>query len=150
VGTPPATVKVWDLFVHVFQLVAGLAFHHRVCDRRRDRECSLAAGYTIATLLTLRIIWGFIGPAYARFGNFVRSPRAMLAYIRDATLFRAPRNLGNNPVGGTMIIALIATLLATCVAGYMMTSDAYWGANWVERVHGALANATVALIALIS
>jgi cytochrome b len=47
-----------------------------------------------------------------------------------------------------MILALIALLAATCATGYMMTTDAYWGAKWIEEVHGALANMTVGLIAL--
>ena len=36
----------------------------------------------------------------------------------------------------------------TCVTGYMMTTDAFWGAKWVEDVHEALANLTVGLIVL--
>jgi cytochrome b len=47
-----------------------------------------------------------------------------------------------------MIIALIASLIATCVTGVMMTTDAYWGAKWVDVVHEALANVTVGLVAL--
>jgi cytochrome b len=147
-ATPPATVKVWDLFVRVFHWSLVSLFVVAYATGDEIEKVHIAAGYAIAALLTLRIIWGFIGPTHARFGNFVRSPRAVLAYIRDAVLFRAPRHLGHNPAGGAMIIALIATLLATCVTGYMMTTDAYWGAKWVEHVHEALANATVGLIAL--
>jgi cytochrome b len=35
----------------------------------------------------------------------------------------------------------------TCATGYMLTG-AYWGSKLVEKVHEALANVTVALIAL--
>jgi Prokaryotic cytochrome b561 len=47
-----------------------------------------------------------------------------------------------------MILALIASLAATCVTGYMMTTDAYWGAEWVEDVHAVFANLTVGLVVL--
>jgi cytochrome b len=147
-ATPPATVKVWDLFVRCFHWLLVALFVIAYATGDEIEKVHIAAGYTIAALLTLRIMWGFVGPAHARFGNFVCSPRAVLAYIRDAVLFRAPRHLGHNPAGGAMIIALIATLLATCATGYMMTTDAYWGAKWVEHVHEALANAAVGLIAL--
>ncbi len=109
-------------------------------------QVHIAAGYAIAGLIALRIVWGFVGPRHARFSNFVRSPRAVLAYLRDVALFRAPRYLGHNPAGGAMIIGLLVMLLATGITGYMMTTDAFWGAKWVEEVHEAFANLTVGLI----
>lgn len=147
-ATSPATVKVWDLFVRFFHwsLVGLFAIAYVTGDEAENVH--IAAGYAIGALLMLRVIWGFIGPHHARFGNFVRSPRALLAYMRDAALFKAPRHLGHNPAGGAMIVAFIVTLIATCVTGYMMTTDAFWGSKWVEEVHEALANALLALIAL--
>ena len=98
----------------------------------RPPRCTSLAGYTIAGLIALRIIWGFVGPRHARFSNFVRSPREVLAYLRDVALFRAPRYLGHNPAGGAMIVALLVMLTGTSITGYMMTTDAYWGAKGVE------------------
>ena len=46
-----------------------------------------------------------------------------------------------------MILALLAMLAGTCITGYMMTTDAFWGAKWLEDIHAVLANLTVALIA---
>lgn len=34
-----------------------------------------------------------------------------------------------------MIIALLALLSGTCVTGFMMTTETFWGAEWVEGVH---------------
>ncbi len=97
----------------------------------------IAAGYAIAGLLALRIVWGFVGPRHARFTDFVRSPREALSYMRDALLLRARRYIGHNPAGGLMVIALIVMLAGTCVTGYLMTTDAYWGSEAMEEVHGA-------------
>ena len=47
-----------------------------------------------------------------------------------------------------MIVALLATLAGTAITGFMMTTDAYWGAQWVENLHEALANAMLVLIGL--
>ena len=78
------------------------------------------------------IIWGFVGPRHARFSDFVRAPAEVTDYVRSAIRLRAPRYLGHNPAGGAMIIALLAMLIGISVTGVMMTTDAFWGAQWVE------------------
>ena len=145
-ATPPATVKVWDPFVRVFHWSLAALFLLAYVTGDEVQNVHIAAGYAIAGLLALRIVWGFVGPRHARFGDFVRSPRAVFAYLRDVALLRAPRYLGHNPAGGAMVVALIVMLIGTGITGYMMTTDAYWGAEWVEEVHEVLANLTVGLV----
>lgn len=147
-ATPPATVKVWDPFVRVFHwsLVALFAIAYATGDE--IERVHIMAGYAIAGLLALRIVWGFIGPRHARFADFVRSPREAMSYMRDVMLFRARRYIGHNPAGGLMVIALIVSLAGTSITGYMLTTDAYWGSKAMEEIHEALANATVVLVVL--
>ncbi|MGE0750317.1 MAG: cytochrome b/b6 domain-containing protein [Variibacter sp.] len=145
-ATPPATVKVWDTFVRVFHWSLAILFLVAYATGDEIENVHIAAGYAIAGLLAARILWGFIGPPHARFSNFVRAPKEVLAYLRDVVLLRAPRYIGHNPAGGAMIIALLAMLIGTCITGYMMTTDAYWGAKWVEEVHELLANLTIGFI----
>ena len=145
-ATPPATVKVWDPFVRVFHWLLAALFLLAYVTGDEVEKVHIAAGYAIAGLLVLRIVWGLAGPRHARFSNFVYSPRAVLTYLRDVALLRAPRYLGHNPAGGAMVVALIVMLIGTCITGYMMTTDAYWGAKGVEEVHEVLANLTVGLV----
>jgi cytochrome b len=145
---PPATVKVWDPFVRVFHWSLVVLFGIAFLTGDEIEWLHLAAGYGIAGLVALRIVWGLVGTRHARFTSFVRGPREVLAYLRDAALLRAPRHLGHNPAGGAMIVALLVLIAGTAVTGHMMTSDAYWGAKWVEEVHEAFANLTLALVAL--
>ncbi|MGH7120128.1 MAG: cytochrome b/b6 domain-containing protein [Gemmataceae bacterium] len=144
--TPPATVKVWDLFIRVFHWSLVLLLPTAYLTGNKIEWLHLAAGYAIAVLIALRIGWGIVGARHARFSNFVRSPGAVLAYLWDIARHRAPRHLGHNPAGGAMVLALLALLAATGVTGYMMTTDAFWGAQWVEDVHQTLANLTIVLI----
>lgn len=143
---PPATVKVWDPFVRAFHWSLAALFLLAFATGDEAQQMHIVAGYTIAGLLALRILWGFVGPRHARFSDFVRSPRAVLSYARDVALLRAPRYLGHNPAGGAMIVTLIVMLIGTSVTGYMLTTNAYWGAEWVEEVHEVFANLTVGLI----
>jgi len=92
----------------------------------------LWAGYAIAVLAALRLVWGFFGSCYARFANFVKGPR----------------HIGHNPAGGIMILALLVALTGLTVTGLLMTTDAYWGSKMMEEIHEAIANATLVLIAL--
>ena len=47
-----------------------------------------------------------------------------------------------------MIIALLTMLIGISVTGFMMTTDAFWGAQWVEDLHEGLVYVTLGLIAL--
>ncbi len=144
---PPATVQVWDPFVRLFHWSLAALFAAAFLTGDDAEREHIAAGYAIACLLVLRIVWGVVGPRHARFSDFVRPPRAAIAYLRDALCLRPRRHLGHNPAGGLMIVAFIVMLIGTCATGYML-SDADWGMDATEEVHEAFAVATVALIAL--
>ena len=146
--TPPATIKVWDRFVRVFHWSLATLFLVAYATGDEVEKVHIAAGYGIAGLVGARILWGFIGPPHARFSSFVRRPREVFEYLRDVALLRAPRYIGHNPAGGAMILALLAMLIGISITGYMMTTDAYWGAKWVEEVHETLANLTIGLVVI--
>lgn len=143
---PPATVKVWDLFVRLFHWSLVALFVVAYATAEESESVHLAAGYAVAALIAARIVWGFIGSYHARFSNFVRPPWNVLAYLRDMIRLRAPRHLGHNPAGGAMILALLVMLTATCTTGYLMTTDAYWGSEMIEEIHEVMANITIGLI----
>ena len=146
--TPPATIKVWDRFVRVFHWSLATLFLVAYATGDEVEKVHIAAGYAIAGLVGARILWGFIGPPHARFNSFVRRPREVFEYLRDVALLRAPRYIGHNPAGGAMILALLAMLIGISITGYMMTTDDYWGAKWVEEVHETLANLTIGLVVI--
>lgn len=145
-ATPPATVKVWDPLVRIFHWSLATLFVVAYATADEVEKVHIAVGYTIAALVAVRVIWGFVGPQHARFSNFVRSPGVTLAYLRDIMLFRAPRYIGHNPAGGAMIVALLVLIAGSCVTGFMMTTDAYWGSKVLEEVHEVFANLTVGLV----
>ena len=62
--------KVWDPFVRVFHwsLLVLMSANAFVLDD--ESKFHRWVGYTVAGLLAARIIWGFVGPRYARFSSF--------------------------------------------------------------------------------
>ena len=68
-------------------------------------------GYAIIALLAFRIVWGFVGPAPARFGSFLRGPSAVAGYVRHM-FDRSPSNWeGHNPLGALSVVAMLAVLV---------------------------------------
>lgn len=145
---PPATVKVWDPFVRVFHWSLVILFAVAFLSGDEIEWLHLWAGYTIAGLVALRIVWGFIGPRYARFSDFVKGPVAVATFLKQSARLEAPRHVGHNPAGGIMIVALMAALIGLSVTGILMTTDAFWGSEDLEEVHEVIANGTLVLIAL--
>jgi cytochrome b len=143
-----ATVKIWDPFVRMFHWSLVASFAVAWLSAEEWRALHEWAGYAAGSLIALRLVWGIVGTRYARFRQFVRSPAAVAAYVRDIVTGREARYLGHNPAGGLMIVALIATLASVGVTGWMMTTDAYWGVDWVENVHEALASVMLALVGI--
>jgi cytochrome b len=90
------------------------------------------AGYTIGAALIFRLIWGFIGSPHSRFADFVRPWSAIAAHARAALRLAPPRTVGHNPIGGWMILALLATLAVIVTTGLFSAS---------RRVTGPLADA---------
>lgn len=142
------TVRVWDPLVRVFHW--SLAFSFVVAWVSADEWDALHiwAGYAASALIAFRLVWGLVGPRYARFSQFVYSPGTVAAYLGELMSGRERRYLGHNPAGGAMILLLIVTLAALCLTGWMYTLDMFWGADWVEELHEALANFLLILVGL--
>lgn len=144
----PAEVKVWDPLVRVFHWGLVAAFLSAWASAEEWDAFHTWAGYTVAGLITFRVLWGLVGPRHARFTDFVHRPSTVLAYVRSLFSGRSPRHLGHNPAGGAMIILMLVMLATICTTGVMMTTDAFWGIEWVANLHEAAVNAMLAFVVL--
>jgi cytochrome b len=143
-----ATVKIWDPFVRVFHWSLVASFAVAWLTAEDVRVLHEWAGYAAGALIGLRLVWGIMGTRYARFRQFIRPPGTVAAYLRDIATGREARYLGHNPAGGLMILALLATMAAVAASGWMMTTDAGFGVEWVEELHEALASVMLGLVGL--
>ncbi len=119
-NTPRRLVRVWDPFVRIGHWLLAIAFVVAFVTQGEPEVVHTWAGYLIATYVVVRILWGFAGPASARFAAFVTSPTRALRYFSDLLRDRAPRYLGHSPAGGIMVLLLLASLAATTTAGLML------------------------------
>lgn len=79
-------------------------------------------GYALAATLALRLIWGVIGPAEARFAAFPPHPTRALAHIREIAQGRRTEHASHNPLGALMVYAIWSTLAVIIVTGVLMAN----------------------------
>jgi cytochrome b len=112
-------VKVWDLFVRSSHWGLGLLVLGSFLTSDEDRLTAIhvTIGLGVLALVAARVAWGFVGSEPARFRSFVRRPREVAVYARELAFGRPPLHRSHNPLGGAMVIALLAMLLALVAAG---------------------------------
>ncbi len=139
-------IRVWDPFVRTFHWALALSFAVAWLSGEGSERLHERAGYIVGALVLARIAWGFMGPAYARFSQFVRPPGAVVDYLKSIASGSEPRFIGHNPAGGAMIVVILALLAGTAATGWMLTTDAFWGSTAVQRLHSILAHGLLLLV----
>jgi cytochrome b len=145
---PDGTVRVWDPMLRLFHWSLVLSFGLAWLTSHRSDGAHHWVGYAALLLLAFRLPWGFLGPRYARFAQFVRPPGAVISYLADIKSGNERRHIGHNPAGGAMAVTLLAGILATAITGWMETTDAYFGVRWVGELHSFCAHAVLILVAV--
>jgi cytochrome b len=138
-------VRVWDPLVRMFHWSLAACILGAFLVEEGD-TAHRWLGYTALGLIVFRVLWGLVGSRHARFGDWVRGPRAVAAYLRERLRGRSQRRLGHNPAAAVMILLLMGWVAAVGLTGWMQTLDAYWGAEWLEDLHEALAYGLLALV----
>ena len=57
------------------------------------------------------------------------------------------RYIDHNQACAQAVLLLIVALAGTAGTGWAMTTDALWGEEWIEKLHGIAAYGTVVLVA---
>jgi cytochrome b len=155
--TPPP-VRIWDLPTRLFHWSLVLLVVFSVMTAKIGgnwMDWHLRSGYAVLTLILFRLLWGFAGSRYALFAQFVRGPRAVLAYLRSAGAAYA----GHNPLGAWSVLTMLASLLVQAVTGLFANdeiategplSKLVSGAtvSWMTRIHSFNEKVIYALVAL--
>lgn len=119
-GNESKWVSIWDPVVRLGHWLLVIAFFTAYLTEDDFLTQHVWAGYLVGGIVAFRLVWGFVGTRYARFGEFVRSPAKVVRYVRDMRSRRARRYLGHNPAGGAMILALLVSISGTVYSGLMV------------------------------
>jgi len=127
--TKPATdlisAPVWDGFVRCFHWTLVLLFTLSVITGELGGgliDWHMRSGFAILALVIFRILWGFVGGEYARFGSFLGNPVRAIKYAKGLLGKSHEHVIGHNPVGGWMVLVLLI-LLATQAGLGLFSND---------------------------
>lgn len=115
-----SVVRIWDLPTRLFHwALATCVIGALVTVKLGGLYMDWHVRFGLATfgLILFRLIWGFVGPRYARFATFLRGPGALRDYLRGA------RHAGHNPLGALSVIAMLLVLGFQATSGLFTTDD---------------------------
>lgn len=116
----PVEIKVWDLPVRIFHWALLVLFVFQVVSGKIGGEMMAwhaYSGYAVLALVVFRILWGFFGGTHARFASFLAGPVATWRFARRLFSRQAVPQVGHNPLGGWMVVAMVASLLLQAASG---------------------------------
>ena len=119
---------IWDISTRLFHwlLVTLIIFQWLTGDILEDWiNWHVTGGYVLLGLILFRIVWGFAGPIYARFSQFIYGPAKTLNYAKTLGDKDSPHYAGHNPMGGLMVVFMLILLLLQAISGLFITDDIF-------------------------
>ncbi len=140
--TPPGAtreVKVWDVPTRIFHWsIVVLVVIAWVTGEEKGTAFVIhsLAGYAVLAALIFRLVWGFVGSAYARFSSFLRPWSVVASYTKQLAKLKPARFAGHNPLGGWMIVLLLAVLALMVVSGLFAQGGEDLAGPWAASAIG--------------
>jgi cytochrome b len=145
-GKVRQSIMVWDMPVRVFHWLLVICFAGAWLTSESERLAMIhyAFGYTAGLLVLIRLVWGVIGTRYARFSQFLKSPKAVIEHFIAMLRGHPHHDVGHNPAGGLVMFGLMLLILLIGLTGYLSVKE-FLG-NFVSEVHEAVASLVLGLV----
>ena len=143
----PGWMRVWPAWQRLLHAVLALTVLTALLTHEGGRLHEFC-GYAALAAALLRVLLGLAGPGAARFSAFVRGLSTTRAYARRVLDGTAERHLNHNPLGGWMVLLLLALAGGAGATGALYVTDRFWGEAWVIGAHAWLAWPMVAAVPL--
>ncbi len=114
-------IRVWDLPTRVFHWALVVCIAGSFVSVKIGGNAMVwhgRFGLVVVGLVVFRLVWGFVGSTYARFGQFVRGPGAIKAYLQGRW-----QGEGHNPLGALSVVAMLVTLVLLVATGLFANDD---------------------------
>ncbi len=101
-------------------------------------------GLTLAYMVVLRILWGFVGGKYSKFNSFQLQPKMLVQYFKDLMTSKTQKTLGHNPASSWAAVTMMLLALGMATTGILMAKD--MNKEFVEEIHEIFAYAFVVVV----
>ena len=127
------SIRVWDLPTRLFHwglAITVIGSFVSVKIGGNAMEWHARFGYCALVLLGFRWCWGFLGSRYARFAQFIKGPKAVVAEMRGTL----PTTPGHNPLGAISVMVLLVVFTLQATLGLMTTDEIAFDGPLVKHV----------------
>ncbi|MRD72424.1 cytochrome B [Rhodocyclus tenuis] len=135
-------IRIWDLPTRLFHwglvLLVGLVFLSASLGALDIHEI---AGEGVLALVLFRLAWGVHGSQTARFSDFLGGFAAIQKYL----VHRESKSAGHNPLGGWMVVAMLAILLVQAITGLIANDGIFFQGPLAHRTSGIISDAATAV-----
>lgn len=134
-GQPARGLRVWDLPTRMFHWLLAVCVIGAIISANIGGNAMawhVRFGSATLALLLFRVIWGFVGPRYARFSSFLPNPVAAWAQLRG----RAPSRPGHSALAAWSVYAMLLAVGAQVATGLFANDGIMWDGplrNWVSE-----------------
>jgi cytochrome b len=149
---------IWTIPTRLFHWLLAVSFAAGYLLGGKEEYLSLHAafGSLIGGLIIFRIIQGFTGPKYARFGDFPISLKSLISFVGDMKQSKATHP-GHNPLAAIIMLGIMITALLTALSGMLTFASGETGflgfrfnqgadPEIFEELHEVLANIFLVLV----
>jgi cytochrome b len=136
-------MRVWDLPTRLFHWLLVMVLPCSYVSMRLNlMDLHMALGHAVLALVLFRWVWGIVGSDTARFGNFLAGPSRAIRHLLHLRTLEPDTELGHNPAGGWMVLAMLLLLTIQVGAGLCANDGGategplakYVGEDWSNRL----------------
>ena len=135
-------VRVWDLPTRLFHWALALGVICLAVSGLTGGNAMVwhfRFGYMVLSLLLFRVVWGFVGGRWSRFGSFIYAPQSVINHLKGRG--KTEHSVGHSPIGAVSVFAILGILLAQVGTG-LISDDEIAASGPLTRF---VSNATVSL-----
>ena len=146
-------MRVWDFPLRLFHWALFVSIVGAIISAKMETLwLHERFGLTVLGLIVFRIVWGFLGGYYARFRQFLSSPKMA---FQELKLFFKPTpksdfksdveaKAGHSALGGYAVLGLLGIPLFMAISGTMSSDDILFDGPLVHLLPTGIDNATSA------
>ncbi len=123
---PAVPVRIWDLPTRLFHWALAACVIGAVVSAKIGGNAMVwhfRFGYAVLALVAFRVLWGFAGGHWSRFGTFFPTPGRIARYLRGTPAPGEHLDAGHNPLGALSVLAMLAVLAVQASTGLVADDE---------------------------